>query len=169
MQSTVKAAQKDGQIAMRNGPTLQCWSLLRTGTDSSNIMWVGLHMCVLELSCKLDGSMTNPNHGTMYVAHQRLITVAASRTKYLHSSNHWRVVLFFCFPHSLHSLRSKVKRLKISVVTIKLLTTQDSWSKFWPEVTAVTIESMGVTPPCLWGCYIHVYTSTIVWTPDPSS
>ena len=25
-----------------------------------------------------------------------------------------------------------------------------SWSKFWPAVAAVTIESMGVTPPVIW-------------------
>ena len=146
MQSTVKVAKKDGQIAVRNGPTLQCWSLLRTGTDCSNIMWVGLHMCVLELSCKLDGSMTNPNHRTVYVAHQRLITIVTSRTECLHSSNHWSPFVFL-IPCILCGQRSNGWKLVWS--TVKLLTAQDSWSKFWPEVAAVTIESMGVTPSCL--------------------
>ena len=162
MQSTVKAAQK----MVRSQYGTDSDTVLKTGTDCSNIMWVGLHMCVLETSCKLDDSMTNLNHRTVYVVHQRLITVATSRTEYLHSSNHWSSFVFL-IPCILCGQRSNGWKLAWS--TIKLLTTQESWSKFWPEIAAVTIESMGVTPPCLWGCYIHVYTSTIVWTPDPSS
>ena len=52
-------------------------------------------MCVLELSCKLDGSMTNLNHGTVYVAHQRLITIVTSRTD---TPQITEVLLFSSFP-----------------------------------------------------------------------
>jgi len=44
-------------------------------------------------------------------------------------------------------MQSMAKAPNISVVNGQ--TPEKSWSKFWPGVAAVTIESMGVTPP-LW-------------------